>query len=99
MRRSSSCLESSDSSSWFHVYHQPTRNGQRSDQQKECGSPDRADNKFLAAAVEGKADYLVSADKKHLLSLGEYEGIHMLTARQFISKLDETDRPEPISNA
>ncbi len=60
-------------------------------------SPDRSDNKFLAAAVEGKADYIVSADKKHLLSLGQYEGIPILTARKFVDQLDAAHRPPSIA--
>jgi uncharacterized protein len=50
-------------------------------------SPDPDDNLFLAAAVEGCADCVVSGDKKHLLSLGEYQGIRILTARQFITQV------------
>jgi putative PIN family toxin of toxin-antitoxin system len=49
-------------------------------------SPDPNDNIFLAAAVEGQANYIVSGDKKHLLSLGEYQGIRILTATQFVSE-------------
>jgi predicted nucleic acid-binding protein len=41
------------------------------------------DNKFLAAAVVGRADYIVSGDK-HLLSLEEFEGIPILNSRQFL---------------
>lgn len=47
-------------------------------------SPDPDDNIFLAAAVEGEVDYIVSGDKKHLLSLGVYRGVRIITARQFV---------------
>jgi putative PIN family toxin of toxin-antitoxin system len=38
-------------------------------------SPDPKDNPILAIAVAGKADLIVSGDKKHLLALGEVQGI------------------------
>ena len=44
---------------------------------------DPADNKYLACAHEGEADYIVSGDH-HLLDLGVYEGIPVLTARQLL---------------
>lgn len=44
---------------------------------------DPEDNAILECAVEGKADYIISGDR-HLLSLKEYEGIRILTAREFI---------------
>jgi uncharacterized protein len=45
---------------------------------------DPTDNKYLACAHEGEADYIVSGDH-HLLDLGAYEGIQIITASQFIS--------------
>lgn len=44
---------------------------------------DPKDNMILECAVGGKADYIVSGDR-HLLSLKEYKGIKILTAREFI---------------
>lgn len=44
-------------------------------------SSDPDDNAILATAIAGKADYLVSGDKGDLLSLGEIEGIPIVTAR------------------
>ncbi len=49
--------------------------------------PDPDDEKFLACAVEGKADCVVSGDR-HLLDLGAFHGIPILSARQFLSHLD-----------
>ena len=44
-------------------------------------SPDPDDNLILAAAaVAGRADLVVSGDKKHMLALGEVEGIPIVTA-------------------
>ena len=47
---------------------------------------DPDDDRVLEAAIAGRADYIVSGDK-HLLKLGEYEGIRILTVRQFIDLL------------
>ena len=44
---------------------------------------DEDDNRVLECAVAGKADFIVSGDK-HLLRLGSYEGIAILTVRQFL---------------
>ena len=49
-------------------------------------SPDKADNRFLEAAVAGKADYIVSSDK-HLLDIGEFEGIRILKPSFFEKEL------------
>ncbi|MCB9475412.1 MAG: putative toxin-antitoxin system toxin component, PIN family [Deltaproteobacteria bacterium] len=43
---------------------------------------DPSDNMFLACAVEGNADFIVSGDR-HLLELGEYGGIRILPPAQF----------------
>lgn len=48
---------------------------------------DPTDNKFLEAAVAGKAKYIVSGDN-HLLELGTFQGIPIITAREFLTKLD-----------
>ena len=44
---------------------------------------DPGDNMVLECAVEGKADYIISGDS-HLLSLDEYRGINILSAREFL---------------
>lgn len=44
---------------------------------------DPSDDTILACAVAGKADYIVSGDE-HLLALGEYRGIKILTPRDFV---------------
>lgn len=48
---------------------------------------DPDDNKFLAAAYEAKADYLLSFDKKHLLPLKHFHGTQILTPELFIRAL------------
>ena len=47
---------------------------------------DPSDNKFLEAALEGKADFIVSGDA-HLLGLEAFQGIPILTARKFLEQL------------
>ncbi len=47
---------------------------------------DPADNKFLEAAVTGKANLIVSGDD-HLLELKTYGEIPIITARDFITRL------------
>jgi len=47
---------------------------------------DPTDNKFLACALEGKADYIVSRDP-HLRNLKHYYGIQIIDASTFVSKI------------
>ena len=49
---------------------------------------DPSDNKVLACAVEGEADYIVSGDR-HLLKLRSYQGIPILRAAQLWERLAE----------
>jgi putative PIN family toxin of toxin-antitoxin system len=49
-------------------------------------SPDPKDNPILAAAIAGNVDLIVSGDKKHLLALGEVEGIPIVTAREALER-------------
>jgi len=48
---------------------------------------DPTDNKFLEAAIAGKVDCVVSGDN-HLLEIGSFRGIPIITAREFISWLE-----------
>lgn len=47
------------------------------------------DNHILACAVEAKADYLISGDKKHLLSLKKYRRVKIISADEFLKILDK----------
>ena len=49
---------------------------------------DPKDDMVVATAVAAKAEYLVTGDRKHLLSLGTYEGIQIVTPREFLELLD-----------
>lgn len=45
------------------------------------------DNIVLETAFEGKVDYIVTGDKRHLLPLKEFKGIPIVTPAQFLDKL------------
>ncbi|MGO9547339.1 MAG: putative toxin-antitoxin system toxin component, PIN family [Rhodomicrobium sp.] len=48
-------------------------------------SRDPFDDYLLGIASAGSADYLITGDKNHLLSLRKYRGTKILTIRQFFS--------------
>jgi putative PIN family toxin of toxin-antitoxin system len=48
---------------------------------------DPADEKVLACALDGQADVIISGDR-HLLDLGSYQAISILTVRQFLERLE-----------
>ncbi len=52
-------------------------------------SPDPKDNPILATAIAAKADLIVSGDQRHMLSLGEVEGIPVVTAREALERIIE----------
>ena len=47
---------------------------------------DTVDEMVLACAIEAKADVIVSGDR-HLLDLGTYRSVSIVTARQFLERL------------
>ena len=48
-------------------------------------SPDPYDNYLLSMAKNGLADYLVSGDKRDLLSLRQYDGTRIVSIRDFLT--------------
>ena len=48
---------------------------------------DPTDDKFLEAAITGKANLIISGDA-HLLDLKSFRNIPIITARQFVEKLN-----------
>jgi uncharacterized protein len=52
----------------------------------EVVKDDPDDNRVLECAIAGKAAYIVSGDR-HLLRLGEYEGMRIVTVRQFMDEI------------
>jgi len=51
-----------------------------------CGDPD--DDKYVAAAIEGRAAFVVTGDPD-LLTLGEHKGIRIITPRAFLDLLNQ----------
>jgi len=51
-------------------------------------SNDPDDDKYLAAAVEGRATHVVTGDQD-LLSLGRFEGVEVVTPRAFLNLLGQ----------
>lgn len=47
---------------------------------------DPDDDKVIECAVEGGVDYIVTYDAKHLLKLGEFEGILIVSPGDFLKK-------------
>lgn len=45
---------------------------------------DKADNRILECALEGKADYIISGDKKRLQALKEFRGIPIISPAEFL---------------
>lgn len=54
----------------------------------EAVPEDPADDKFIIAAVEGEADYVVSGDR-HLRNLESYRGIRIISPSEFVRILKE----------
>lgn len=48
---------------------------------------DPTDDRVLECALACEADYIVSGDKKHLLKLGEFRGIPLVTTKQMLDVL------------
>jgi putative PIN family toxin of toxin-antitoxin system len=46
-----------------------------------------ADNRVLECAVEGRASFLVTGDKEHLLPLGRFQGVEIVTPRRMVDLL------------
>jgi len=55
---------------------------------------DPEDNKVLECALEAQADYIVSGNH-HLLNLGEFRGIRIVTSAELMKILQKTNRPKP----
>ena len=54
------------------------------EEQLDIIKEENADNRILECAISAKADFIVSGDKKHLLSLKKFRGIEIISARQFL---------------
>ncbi len=45
---------------------------------------DPADNRILECAQEARADFIISGDKKHLLSLKKFKKTQIISAKEFL---------------
>ena len=54
---------------------------------------DPKDDMVIAAALEAKAEYIISEDK-HLLDLGDHQGITIMNREEFEAELDRLGVPE-----
>src|SRR4051794_31194250 len=50
---------------------------------------DPKDDPIIATAVAAKADYLDTGDRAHLLPIGQYEGIRIVSPREFFDILNK----------
>lgn len=50
---------------------------------QECGDP--KDDKYLELAVAGRADVIVSSDRRHLLPMHPWRGISILSPADFLA--------------
>jgi putative PIN family toxin of toxin-antitoxin system len=48
---------------------------------------DPKDDPIIATAIAAEADYLVTGDRAHLLPIGEYQGIKIISPRAFLEIL------------
>lgn len=48
---------------------------------------DPKDDKYVAAALGGGAEYVVTLDRRHMLALGAYEGVRFVTPGDFLAVL------------
>ena len=60
------------------------------ERQVEAVSKDPDDDKYIAAAIEGRARFVVAGDSD-LLDLKEYDGIRIVSPRAFLDRLDRLD--------
>ena len=51
------------------------------------GSRDPDDDKYLAAAIDGRATFVVTGDRD-LLDLGEHAGVRIVNSRQFLEVVE-----------
>ena len=56
-------------------------------QRADAITGDPADDAILAVAVEVGVDVLATGDRKHLLPIGEYRGVKLLTPQAVLAKL------------
>jgi putative PIN family toxin of toxin-antitoxin system len=48
---------------------------------------DPKDDKYIAAALGGGAEYVVTLDRRHMLAIGTYQGVRFVTPGDFVALL------------
>ena len=56
---------------------------------------DPDDDKIIECAVVGGATYIVTGDRRHLLPVGNYRNIQIVTARDFLLQLTPAPQTHP----
>jgi putative PIN family toxin of toxin-antitoxin system len=54
-------------------------------------SPDKKDNRYLECSKDGKADYLITRDNKHLSIIRKFKYTKIIGAKQFLEILSGLD--------
>lgn len=54
-------------------------------------SPDKKDNRYLECSKDGKADYLITRDDKHLSFIRKFKYTKIIGAKQFLEILSGLD--------
>ncbi len=67
---------------FYHVSKRVTYN-----KKKINASRDESDNRFIEAAVAGRAEYIISSDR-HLLELGSFKEIEILKPTEFVRMIE-----------
>lgn len=53
---------------------------------------DADDDHVIAAAVAASAELIVTGDKKHLLPIGQHQGVAIVTAREVVERVEATGK-------
>ena len=53
---------------------------------------DHSDNMIIECAIERKADFIITNDN-HLLKLAEFEGVKIVTPKEFLRQFNQTASP------
>lgn len=53
---------------------------------------DHSDNMIIECAIERKADFIITNDN-HLLKLAEFEGVKIVTPKEFLKRFSQTASP------
>ncbi len=55
-------------------------------------SPDPKDNTVIACALEAQAHYLISGDTRHVLPVERYQGIEIVSPKEFVERVMQLEK-------